>query len=87
VIVGVSPDSPKAQSNFKTKHAIPFTLLCDTEKSAAQEYGVLKEKNMYGKKVIGIERSTFVIDEKGRIAKIYPAVKAQGHARQVLLDL
>jgi peroxiredoxin Q/BCP len=83
-IVGVSPDTPKAQDKFKAKYDLPFTLLCDTEKAAAKAYGVLKEKNMYGKKVIGIERSTFVIDENGRIAKIFTGVKAKGHAEQVL---
>jgi peroxiredoxin Q/BCP len=83
-IVGISPDTPKAQDKFKAKYDLPFTLLCDTDKSVAKAYGVLKEKNMYGKKVIGIDRSTFVIDEKGRIAKVFSGVKAKGHAEQVL---
>jgi peroxiredoxin Q/BCP len=86
-IVGISPDTPKAQDKFKTKYDLPFTLLCDTDRSAAKAYGVLKEKNMYGKKVIGIERSTFVIDEDGRIAKIFTGVKAKGHAGQVLQNV
>jgi peroxiredoxin Q/BCP len=84
VILGISPDSPKAQAGFKSKYGLPFTLLCDTEKSIAQAYSVLKEKNMYGKKVIGIERSTFVIGEDGRILKIFAGVKAKGHAQEVL---
>jgi peroxiredoxin Q/BCP len=84
VILGISPDTPKAQEKFKTNYELPFTLLCDTDKSVAKAYGVLKEKNMYGKKVIGIERSTFVIDEKGRIEKIFAGVKAKGHAADVL---
>jgi peroxiredoxin Q/BCP len=84
VIVGISPDTPTAQEKFKAKFDLPFTLLCDTDKVVAKAYGVLKEKNMYGKKVIGIERSTFVIDEKGRIEKIFGGVKAKGHAGQVL---
>ena len=83
VIVGVSPDVPKAQSKFKEKFSLPFTLLCDVDKKAAEAYGVWKEKNMYGKKVMGIERTTFLIGEDGRIAKIFAKVKAQGHAAQV----
>jgi peroxiredoxin Q/BCP len=84
VIVGISPDAVKSQSKFKDKFDLPFTLLCDVDKEAAQAYGVYKEKNMYGKKVMGIERTTFIIGADGRIAKIFPKVKAQGHAEQVL---
>ena len=84
VIVGISPDAVKPQAKFKTKFDLPFTLLCDVDKEAAEAYGVYKEKNMYGKMVMGIERTTFIIGEDGRIAKIYPKVKAQGHAEQVL---
>jgi thioredoxin-dependent peroxiredoxin len=87
VILGVSPDKPAAQQKFKTARNLPFTLLADVDRSVAQAYGVWKEKTMYGKKVMGIERTTFVIDEQGRIAKIYPKVKAQGHAAQVLAAL
>ena len=87
VIVGISPDAVKAQAKFKDKFDLPFTLLCDVDKEAAEAYGVYKEKNMYGKKVMGIERTTFIIGEDGRIAKIYPKVKAQGHAEQVLETL
>ena len=87
VIVGISPDAVKSQAKFKDKFDLPFTLLCDVDKKAAQAYGVYKEKNMYGKKVMGIERTTFVIGEDGRIAKIFPKVKAQGHAAQVLAAL
>ena len=86
-MLGISPDTPAAQSRFKTKYDLPFTLLCDVDKKAAEAYGVYKEKNMYGKKVMGIERTTFVIGEDGRIAKIYPKVKAQGHAELVLAAL
>ena len=84
VIVGISPDAVKPQAKFKEKFGLPFTLLCDVDKQAAQAYGVYKEKNMYGKKVMGIERTTFIIGPDGRIAKIFPRVKAQGHAEQVL---
>jgi thioredoxin-dependent peroxiredoxin len=87
VIVGISPDAAKSQAKFKGKYDLPFTLLCDVDKEAAQAYGVYKEKNMYGKKVMGIERTTFVIAEDGKIAKIFPKVKAQGHAEQVLAEL
>jgi peroxiredoxin Q/BCP len=83
VIVGISPDAVKSQARFKDKFELPFTLLCDVDKSAAQAYGVYKEKNMYGKKVMGIERTTFIIGEDGRIAKIFAKVQAQGHAEQV----
>jgi peroxiredoxin Q/BCP len=86
-VVGVSPDKPAAQAKFKTKYDLPFTLLADEEKAAAQAYGVWKEKNMYGKKVMGIERSTFVIGPDGKIEKVYGKVKAQGHAATVLQDL
>jgi peroxiredoxin Q/BCP len=87
VIVGISPDAVKPQAKFKEKFDLPFTLLCDVDKKAAEAYGVYKEKNMYGKKVMGIERTTFIIGEDGRIAKIFPKVKAQGHAEQVLAAL
>ena len=87
VVVGVSPDKPAAQAKFKTKYDLPFTLLADEEKEAAQAFGVWKEKNMYGKKVMGIERSTFVIGPDGKIERIYGKVKAQGHAAEVLSEL
>jgi peroxiredoxin Q/BCP len=87
VIVGISPDKPAAQAKFKTKFELPFTLLADDEKTVAQAYGVWKEKNMYGKKVMGIERSTFLIGADGTIQKIFRKVKAQGHAAEVLAAL
>jgi thioredoxin-dependent peroxiredoxin len=87
VVVGISPDKPAAQAKFKQKYDLNFTLLADEEKTAAQAYGVWKEKNMYGRKVMGIERSTFVIGPDGRIEKIYAKVKAQGHAAAVLEGL
>ena len=86
-VVGVSPDKPSAQASFKAKFDLPFTLLADEDRAAAQAYGVWKEKNMYGKKVMGIERSTFVIGPEGRIEKIYAKVKAKGHAAEVLAGL
>lgn len=87
VVVGISPDKPAAQAKFKEKYELPFTLLADEEKAAANAYGVWKEKNMYGRKVMGIERSTFVIGPDGKIEKIYGKVKAKGHAAEVLANL
>ncbi|HWB83467.1 MAG TPA: thioredoxin-dependent thiol peroxidase [Bryobacteraceae bacterium] len=84
VVVGVSPDTPEAQAKFKEKYDLPFALLADEEKAVAKAYGVWQEKNMYGKKVMGIVRSTFIIGEDGKIEKIYSRVKAQGHAAQIL---
>jgi peroxiredoxin Q/BCP len=86
-VIGVSPDKPAAQAKFKQKFALPFTLLADQDKTAAEAYGVYKEKNMYGKKVMGIERTTFVISLDGKIEKIYRKVKAKGHAAEVLAGL
>ena len=86
-VVGVSPDKPAAQLKFKQKYDLPFTLLADQDKTAAEAYGVFKEKNMYGKKVMGIERTTFVIGPDGKIEKIYHKVKAKGHAAEVLAGL
>jgi peroxiredoxin Q/BCP len=83
-VVGISPDKPEAQAKFKQKYDLPFPLLADEDKAAAQAYGVWQEKNMYGKKTMGIVRSTFVIGPDGKIEKVYGKVKAQGHAAQVL---
>ena len=83
-VVGVSPDKPTAQARFKEKYDLPFTLLADEDKAAAEAYGVWKEKNMYGRKVMGVERTTFVIGADGKIENIYARVKAKGHAEAVL---
>lgn len=87
VILGVSPDKPEDQKKFADKFDVPFRLLADTEKKVAQAYDVWKEKNMYGKKVMGIERSTFVIGPDGKLKKIQRKVKAEGHAAQILEGL
>lgn len=84
VIVGVSPDAAKAQAKFKDKFDLPFTLLADVDHRAAEAYGVWAEKSMYGKKYMGVERTTFVIDPKGKIKKIFPKVKVEGHVEEVL---
>ena len=87
VILGISPDDAKAQMKFKTKFGLPYTLLCDTDHAVAVAYEVWKEKSMYGKKYMGIERTTFIIDAAGNIAKIFAKVKPEGHAAQVLAVL
>ena len=87
VVVGISPDKPAAQAKFKQKYGLPFTLLADDQKAAAQAFGVWKEKNMYGRKVMGIERTTFVIGPDGKIETIYGKVKAKGHAAALLAEL
>lgn len=87
LVVGVSPDRPQALANFKKKHNLPFPLLADVDHSVAEAYGVWKEKSMYGKKYMGIERTTYVIGPDGKIRNIYNKVKPSGHAAQVLADL
>ncbi len=87
VILGISPDTPKAQKKFQEKFDLPFSLLADTDKKVAEAFGVVQEKNMYGKKVMGIARTTFIIGPDGRIQHIFPKVKAEGHAEEVLAYL
>lgn len=84
VVVGVSPDTSKAQAKFKEKFDLPFTLLADADHKVAEDYGVWKEKSMYGKTYMGVERTTFVIDLEGKIKKIFLKVKVEGHAEEVL---
>ncbi len=84
VVLGVSPDSVKSHAGFKAKHELPFTLVADPDKAIANAYGVYAEKNMYGKKVMGIVRTTFLVDENGKIAAIWPKVKVDGHVAAVL---
>jgi len=83
-IIGISPDQPAAHEKFATKYGLPYTLVADPDHAIAEAYGVWKEKSMYGRKYMGIERTTFVIDEKGKIAHIFAKVKPVGHAAQVL---
>ncbi len=87
VVLGVSRDTVKRHVNFKEKYDLQFNLLADTDETVCHLYGVMKEKKLYGKVSIGIERSTFVIDEKGIISHIYRGVKAKEHVGQVLADL
>jgi len=87
VTLGISSDDSARQKKFQDKYDLPYTLLADVDKKVCNAYGVIKEKNMYGKKVMGIARTTFVIGPDGRIEKIYGNVKARGHAAQVLAEI
>jgi peroxiredoxin Q/BCP len=87
VVLGVSPDAVTRHRKFKEKHGLPFTLLADPDHEVADAYGVWTERSMYGKKYMGIERSTFVIDADGNIAKIMRRVKPDTHAEAVLAAL
>ena len=87
VILGISKDSVASHQKFKEKHQLPFTLLSDPEAKVLNEYGVWKEKVIYGRKFMGTERTTFLIDEKGIIRKMYRKVKPEGHAQACLLNL
>jgi peroxiredoxin Q/BCP len=84
VVLGVSPDTPESHEAFRRKFKLPFTLLADTNHAVAEKYGAWREKNMYGKKSMGIARSTFIIDADGKVARVFKAVKADGHDKQVL---
>jgi thioredoxin-dependent peroxiredoxin len=84
VVLGVSPDDETSHARFRDKYSLPFTLLADREHEVAEEYGVWVERNRYGRKSMGIDRSTFVIDEDGNVAKILRRVKPEGHAERVL---
>ena len=86
-IVGVSRDSVKKHDNFCSKYDFPFPLLADSDETLCNAYGVLKEKNMYGRKHIGIERSTFIIDGDGIVRHIWRGVKVRGHAEEVLAEV
>jgi peroxiredoxin Q/BCP len=83
-IVGISPDKPLAQAKFAEKYGLPYAFVADPDHAIAEAYGVWKEKSMYGRKYMGIERTTFIIDEKGKIARIFAKVKPAGHAAEVM---
>ena len=83
-VIGVSTDAPKKHDKFKEKYDLPFTLVSDEEHSLAASYGVWVEKNRYGRKYMGTERATFLIDAEGRIARLWRKVKVEGHAEEVL---
>lgn len=86
-VLGVSKDSQSSHIKFRDKYDLNFPLLSDIETKVIQKYGIWKEKSMYGKKYMGVERSTFLIDEKGKIEKIYKKVKVTDHVSQILSDL
>ena len=83
-MLGISADKASAQKKFKEKYDLPYTLLADPDKKIAEEFGVVKEKNMYGKKVMGIERTTFLIGPDGKVTHVFEKVKPDGHAEEVL---
>ena len=87
VVIGVSADDTKSHKKFKEKHELPFTLLSDPTHKMLEEYGVWREKSMYGRKYMGIVRTTYVIDEKGKIEKAWDKVSITGHVDDVLANL
>src|SRR5664279_4895247 len=86
-VIGVSRDSVAAQAKFKAKYGLPFPLLADTDSKICDAFGVIVEKSMYGKKSLGIQRSTFYADANGTIARVWPKVSVEGHAQEVLKSL
>jgi len=87
VVIGISKDSVQSHQRFKQNNNLPFTLLSDPEGKVLEAYGVWKERSLYGRTFLGTERSTFLIDEEGRVVKVYRNVKPKGHAQVCLLDL
>ena len=83
-VLGVSPDSEKSHKKFETKYKLPFTLLADTDHAIAESYGVWGEKKFMGRTYMGVQRTTFLIDEKGKIKKVFEKVKPEDHASEVL---
>lgn len=86
VIIGVSKDSVKCHANFKIKYSLPFYLVSDENAEILEKYGVWVEKSMFGKKYMGIERATFLIDKKGKVMKVWRNVKVSGHVDEVLSE-
>jgi peroxiredoxin Q/BCP len=84
VVLGISRDTPKAQASFRAKYNLPYTLLADVDEKVCNQFGVMKEKNMYGKRVWGIVRTTYVIGPDQRLLHIFPKVTPAGHAEEVL---
>ena len=87
VVLGISPDSVKSHEKFINKFSLPFPLLADEEKQMCKNYGVWVEKSMYGKKYMGVARTTFIINKEGKIAKIFEKVKPEGHNQEVIETL
>ena len=86
-MLGISADTVKQLAKFREKYGLTMRLLADTDKKVASAYGVYKEKNMYGKKVMGLERTTFIIGRDGLLKKIFPKVKVDGHTEEVIQAL
>lgn len=87
LVLGISRDKPASQKKFKEKYNLPYMLLADVDEVVCKQFGVLKEKSMYGKKVIGIERTTFLVGPDLRLLKVFSKVKPEGHAEEVLAAL
>ncbi|MEL3898935.1 thioredoxin-dependent thiol peroxidase [Treponema phagedenis] len=87
VVIGISPDSESSHAKFKAKHALPFYLLADPEKEVIQKYEAWGEKSMFGKKYFGVVRSTYIIDEEGKITHVFPKVSPKNHAAEILAAL
>jgi peroxiredoxin Q/BCP len=87
VVLGVSADSVESHQKFKNKYNLPFTLLSDETKKVLRDYGVWQQKSMYGKKYMGIARTTYIIDEKGKIEKVFEKVNVNGHINELLMQL
>ena len=85
--LGVSTDNVESHEKFAEKFSLPFPLLADEDHAVAEKYGVWVEKNMYGKKSMGLQRATFLIDKTGKIAAVWPKVKVDGHLREVVKAL
>jgi len=83
VVIGVSPDSPKSHQKFKKKYDLPYTLIADVDHAIAVKYGAWGEKSMFGKKYMGILRTTFVIGASGRVSRVFEKVKPEGHGEEV----
>ena len=84
MVLGISADKPSAQKKFREKYDLPYSLLADEDKSVAKKFGVLKEKSMYGKKYMGIERTTFVISPDAKVSAVITGIKPEEHANAVL---
>jgi peroxiredoxin Q/BCP len=83
VVLGVSPDTPKSHAKFRAKHGLPFTLVADVDHAIADAYGVWQEKSMYGRKYMGVVRTTFLVDADGTVVRVWEKVKSSGHAEEV----
>lgn len=83
MVIGVSPDSPKSHQRFKKKYDLPYTLISDVDHAVCVKYGVWAEKSMYGRKYMGVLRTTFIVDKSGRVSKVFEKVKPEGHGEEV----